>query len=100
MFSFTEDNDIPKNGGPYLPPTHIGIGLSKRKIIDVDKLDLTTSEGLKDYIDYKFQKLEDEIATLRGYVDKEYVTNDEFCKQVEELERGISSAKSMALLNG
>lgn len=99
MFSFTEDNDIPKNGGPYLPPTHIGIGLSKRKIIDVDKLDLTTSEGLKDYIDYKFQSIEEKIDDLRNRIDK-CVDSDEFDKKVKDLEREISSAKTMALING
>ena len=85
-------NEINSNDQNYVPPTHIGIGSSRRKIIDVNKLDLTTNEGIKDYIDYKFQSIEEKID--------ECVDSDEFNKKVKDLEREISSAKTMALLNG
>lgn len=92
-------NEINSNDQNYVPPTHIGIGSSRRKIIDVNKLDLTTNEGLRDYIDYKFQSIEEKIDDLRNRID-ECVDSDEFNKKVKDLEREISSAKTMALING
>lgn len=81
-------------GGEYIPPTHIGIGFSRREIIDESKLDLSKTEDLKKYTDNKIYKMENEINELKQQVlDLTSNLNNKIAEN-EELKRENSHLRS------
>lgn len=84
------------NGGEYKSPEYLGLADNPKYIINPNELDLTTNDGLKKYIDYKFQKLDERIDKLIESIDSE---NTQMKKEIEEIEYIAKSAKSLAICN-